>query len=161
MNLCMCPAFCQLKVGWWLTGYSRVLMAVTIDGISIPLLTNPYDPHLSPTHPDALIVNKDTGIVSGRNFMSKKACKTLQKKNTEMWALNVNCHFVLGTLTLKLKGWEHNRPMSNFRLFFSDLSQFLHVGFVLVKKHNFALYFFSLVCSSFSKNNACKKTQFS
>ena len=38
---------------------------------------------------------------------------------------------------LKLKGWMHNRLMLNvgpffFFFFFSDLSQFLHVGFVFV-----------------------------
>ena len=59
-------------------------MAVTIDGISIPLLMHPYDPHMSPTHPDVLIVNEDNGIVSGRKYMSKKACITSQKKNTEI-----------------------------------------------------------------------------
>ena len=36
-----------------------------------------------------------------------------------------------------MKGWGHNRLMSNVGLFFffPDMSQFLHVGFVLVNKY--------------------------
>ena len=52
----------------------------------------------------------------------------------------------------------HNRLMLNVGPFFyfSDLSQFLHVGFILVNKHCPV----SLVCSSFSRNNVCKKLSF-
>ena len=60
----------------------------------------------------------------------------------------------------QLKGWMHNRLMSNVGVFFfSDLSQFLDVGFVLVNKH-YPVFFFPLVCSSFSRNNVCKKLSF-
>ena len=48
-----------------------------------------------------------------------------------------------------LKGWGHKRLMSNvglfFFFFFADLSQFLHVGFVLVNKHCPVFFFVGLL----------------
>ena len=58
-----------------------------------------------------------------------------------------------------IKGWMHNHLLSNVGPFFSpDLSQFFHVGLVLVNKH--CPVFFSLVCSSFSRNNLCQNLSF-
>ena len=57
-----------------------------------------------------------------------------------------------------LKGWGHNQSVSNFELFFyfcSDLPNFWHVSNKWIGKH-FSV-FFSLVFSSFSRNNICKK----
>ena len=49
----------------------------------------------------------------------------------------------------------HNHLMSNVRLFFfSDLSQFLHVGFVLVNKHCPVFFFFPLVCNIIVQKNS-------
>ena len=64
---------------------------------------------------------------------------------------------------IELKGWGHNRLMSNvwlfFVFFFSDMSQFLHVGFVLVNKHC-PVFFFVGLLFVFEKKRM-QKTQFS
>ena len=54
----------------------------------------------------------------------------------------------------------HNRLMSNVGpyFFFLDLSQFLHVGFVLVNKHCPVFFFAGLL--TYAKNSVCLAASF-
>ena len=42
----------------------------------------------------------------------------------------------------------------------SKLAEFLHVAFISVEKHHPVFFFFSLVCSSFSRYYVCKNLYF-
>ena len=61
-----------------------------------------------------------------------------------------------------MKGWGHNRLMSNVGLFFfADLSQFLQVGFVLVNKHKHCpVFFFVGLLFVFEKKRMQKNSVF-
>ena len=67
-------------------------------------------------------------------------------------------HSLMYTAKYKLKGWRHNRLMSNFWPFFyfcSDLPKFWYMSKRLIGKH--LSYFFQWFSLFFLENNVCKK----
>ena len=74
---------------------------------------------------------------------------TFQKENYPFWSG-------------KLKGWMHNRLMSNFRPFF-NFSQICQkfCMWTAIRLKNVVQFFFWPICVSYSRNNVCKELCFS